>query len=57
MTENQGKTKRCPECKRLVGAAMMRPLSRTRQGGGLRYACPDCFARIMALRKMVKRAQ
>ena len=45
--------KRCPECKRQVLASSMRPLSRTRYGTGARYACPDCFRRVMGMRKAV----
>jgi hypothetical protein len=37
----------------MVEAATMRPLSRTRLGGGVRFACPDCFKRVMAMRKAV----
>ncbi len=51
MTKDPSKIKRCPECRRLVEAATMRPLSRTRFGGGVRFACPDCFKRVMMLRK------
>ena len=51
MGKDPSKIKRCPECRRLVEAATMRPLSRTKQGGGVRFACPDCFQRVMALRK------
>jgi DNA-directed RNA polymerase subunit RPC12/RpoP len=53
MGKDPSKTKRCPECKRLVDAATMRPLSRS-PTGGLRFACPDCFTRVMALRKSVR---
>jgi len=35
----------------------MRPLSRTRFGGGVRYACPDCFKRVMGLRKAAQGAR
>jgi hypothetical protein len=56
MTKDPSKIKRCPECKRLVDASTMRPLARTRQGGGVRHACPDCFTRVMALRKKVQDA-
>jgi endogenous inhibitor of DNA gyrase (YacG/DUF329 family) len=45
--------KRCPECGRIVEASSMRPLSRTQWGGGVRFACPDCFKRVMELRKAV----
>jgi hypothetical protein len=57
MTKDPSKVKRCPECKRLVDAATMRPLSRTPQGGAVRVACPDCFQRVTALRKAVRDAQ
>lgn len=53
MPKDQSKIKRCPECRRLVEASTMRPLSRTRRGGGVRFACPDCFKRVMAMRKAV----
>ena len=53
MTKDPSKIKRCPECRRLVPAATMRPLSRTRFGSGARYACPDCFKRVMDMRKAV----
>jgi len=56
MSTQPSNTKRCPECKRLVDPATMRPLSRSSHGGGLRYACPDCFARVKALRKIAKEA-
>jgi hypothetical protein len=49
--KSTSQTKQCPECRRLVEAATMRPLSRSRFGGGLRYACPDCYKRVMLLRK------
>lgn len=55
VTKDPSKIKRCPECRRLVEAATMRPLSRTRLGGGVRFACPDCFKRVMALRRAVVR--
>jgi hypothetical protein len=57
VTKDPSKIKRCPECRRLVEASTMRPLSRTRFGGGVRYACPDCFKRVMALRKAVASAR
>ena len=53
MTKDPSRIKQCPECRRLVAAASMRPLSRTRLGGGVRYACPDCFKRVMEMRKAV----
>ncbi|HET9403302.1 MAG TPA: hypothetical protein VFO57_01830 [Burkholderiales bacterium] len=53
MPKDPPKIKRCPECRRLVEAETMRPLSRTRFGGGVRFACPDCFKRVMAMRKAV----
>ena len=36
---------------RMVDAASMRPLSRTRFGSGIRFACAECYKRVMALRK------
>ena len=53
MTKDPSKIKRCPECRRLVPASTMRPLSRTRFGGGVRFACPDCYKRVMDMRKAV----
>ena len=53
MGKDPSAIKRCPECRRLVQASTMRPLSRTRFGGGVRYACPGCFKRVMDLRKAV----
>jgi hypothetical protein len=53
MTKDPSKIKQCPECRRLVPASSMRPLSRTRSGGGVRFACPDCFKRVMDMRKAV----
>ena len=53
VTKDPSKIKRCPECRRLVQASTMRPLSRTRLGGGVRFACPDCFKRVMDMRKAV----
>ena len=47
------KVKRCPECRLLVEASTMRPLARTNYGRGIRFACPGCFVRVMALRKEV----
>jgi len=57
MKTHSSKTKRCPECKRTVDATTLRPLSRTRHGSGLRYACPDCYARVMALRRVAREAR
>ena len=54
MTKESAKVKVCPECRRLVEAATMRPLSRNQQGSGIRYVCPDCYKRVLALRKMVR---
>ena len=56
MSKDPSKIKRCPECKRLVDASTMRPLSRTPHGGSVRYACPECFSRVMALRKATREA-
>jgi endogenous inhibitor of DNA gyrase (YacG/DUF329 family) len=53
LTKDPSRIKRCPECGRLVPAESMRPLSRTQWGGGVRFACPDCFKRVMELRKAV----
>jgi hypothetical protein len=53
MVKDPSKIKRCPEYKRMVDATTMRPLSRT-PAGGVRFACPDCFTRVMALRKAVR---
>jgi hypothetical protein len=57
LSKDPSKIKRCPECRRLVEASTMRPLSRTRFGGGVRYACPDCFKRVMGLRKAAQGAR
>jgi len=53
VTKDPSKIKQCPECRRLVQALTLRPLSRTRWGGGVRFACVDCFKRVMDLRKAV----
>jgi hypothetical protein len=53
MPKDPSKIKRCPECRRLVEASTMRPLSRTKLGGGVRMACPACYTRVMDLRKAV----
>lgn len=53
LTKKPSKVKHCQECRRLVQASTMRPLSRTRLGSGVRFACPECFKRVMALRKAV----
>jgi hypothetical protein len=53
LTKDPSKIKQCQECRRLVQASTMRPLSRTRWGGGVRFACVDCFKRVMELRKAV----
>ena len=53
MSKDPSELKRCPECGRTVPAAGMRPLARTRYGGGIRFACPACFARVMEFRKAV----
>jgi hypothetical protein len=53
MGKDPSKIKRCPECKRLVDVATMRPLSRT-PNGSVRFACTGCFTRVMALRKNVR---
>lgn len=56
MGKDPSKIKVCPECRRLVDAATMRPLSRNQLGSGVRYVCPDCFKRVSALRKAVRAA-
>lgn len=56
MIKDPAKQRRCSECKRLVSSADMRPLSRKQLGRGLRYACPECFARVVAFRKATKPA-
>jgi hypothetical protein len=53
LTKDPSKIKGCQECRRLVQASTMRPLSRTRWGGGVRFACPACFKRVMDMRKAV----
>lgn len=57
MTKDPSTIKRCPECKRLVDASTMRPLGRPPKQVGVRYVCPDCFTRVMALRKAVQDAR
>ena len=57
MSTQPSSTKRCPECRRSVDASTMRPLSRTSYGSGVRYACPECFARVMALRRVAWKAR
>jgi hypothetical protein len=57
MGKDPSKIKVCPECRRLVEAATMRPLSRNQLGSGIRYVCPDCFKRVLALRKVVREAR
>ena len=37
MGKDPSKIKVCPECRRLVEAATMRPLSRNQLGSGIRY--------------------
>lgn len=54
MSKDPSKARLCSECKHLVDASTMRPLARTQLTGGVRFACPDCFARVMALRKAVR---
>ena len=56
MTKDPSKIKRCTECKRLVEASNMRPLGRNPKQAGVRYVCPDCFTRVMALRRKVREA-
>lgn len=55
MGKDPSKIKHCPECRRLVDAAAMRPISRTHQGSGLRRVCVDCFEKITKLRKSGQR--
>ena len=57
MSKDPSKIRLCSECKRLVDASTLRPLARTQHAGGVRYACPKCFERVMALRKAVREAQ
>ena len=54
MGKDPSKIKVCPECRRLVEAATMRPLSRNQAGSGIRFVCPDCYKRVLALRKIVR---
>ena len=46
--------KLCSECKRLVDGTTLRSLARTQRGGNVRHACPECFARVIELRKAVR---
>ena len=55
--KDPSKIKVCPECRRLVESVTMRPLSRNQLGSGIRYVCPDCFKRVLALRKVVRDAR
>jgi hypothetical protein len=57
MSKDPSKIRLCSECKRLVDASTLRPLARIQHAGGVRYACPKCFERVMALRKAVREAQ
>jgi len=57
MGKDPSKIKVCPECRRLVESATMRPLSRNQLGSGIRFVCPDCFKRVLALRKVVREAR
>lgn len=57
MGKDPSKIKVCPECRRLVESVTMRPLSRNQLGSGIRYVCPDCFKRVIALRKVVRDAR
>ena len=47
----------CRECQRLVETSKMRPLSRDRLGRRVRNVCPDCYKRIMALRRAARTAR
>ncbi|MBI2320067.1 MAG: hypothetical protein HYU75_24470 [Betaproteobacteria bacterium] len=57
MNTNLPRTNLCRECQRLVDASTMRPLSRDRLGRRVRNVCPECFKRIMALRKAAREAR
>ena len=57
MAKDTAKIKVCPECRRLVESAGMRPLSRNQLGSGIRYVCPDCYKRVLALRKVVRESR
>ena len=57
MSAHPPKQKRCAECRQVVDATTLRPLSRTVYGSGLRYACPGCFVRVKALRKVAREAR
>ena len=56
MGKDPSKIKRRAECKRMVDATTMRPLSHT-PTGGVRVVCLDCFARVMALGNAVRDAR
>ena len=57
MSKDPSKIRLCSECKRLVDARTLRQLARTQHAGSVRFACPPCFERVMALRKAVREAQ
>jgi len=57
MSPQPPKQKRCAECRQVVDATTLRPLSRTAYGSGLRYACPGCFVRVKALRRVAREAR
>jgi hypothetical protein len=56
MDKKPPKVRMCSECKRSSDASTLRPLARTQHGGSVRYACPDCFERVMTFRKAVREA-
>jgi len=53
MGKDPSKIKRRAECKRMVDATTMRPLSRT-PTGRVRVVCLNCFVRVMALGNAVQ---
>lgn len=56
MSKDPSKTRLCSECKRPIDALALRPLGYTRKSGGVRFACPQCYGRVMSLRKTVREA-
>ena len=57
MSKDTSKSRLCSECKRLSDASALRPLARTQHAGGVRFACPQCYGRVMLLRKTVREAR
>lgn len=57
MSKDPSKIRWCPECRCLVAASTMRPLSRTCAGSAVRVVCVDCFTRVMASWKTVRDAR